>query len=92
MKFISKPTEEGVWEWVDKNGKRRKVLVYNVSKPFGKICLRVFWNGGYYNINDECIGTWEEKYNKAEWPDRWGEYVGPIGSVQDTDLYLNYEE
>jgi hypothetical protein len=28
-----------------------------------------------------------DEHNKAEWPDRWGKYVGPPESVMQDDLY-----
>ena len=72
-----KPNKEGIWEWFDTDGAKRLVYVCNVggAKPY----LRVYWWGGYYNIYADPI---------AEWADRWGNYVGPNGSVNDDDLYL----
>jgi len=84
-----KPDKPGIWEWFDETGHKRLVVVVNVEPdasypPY----LRVFWFGGYYNVNDEMVGTDEAEFNKSEWPDRWGNYVGPTGSVPDSELYL----
>jgi hypothetical protein len=83
-----KPNKEGIWEWFDDQGVKRLVDVANVEfdksrPPYLRVC---FW-GGYYNVHDECVGTWEEEYNKAEWPDRWGSFVGIRGSVSEQELY-----
>lgn len=73
-----KPDKEGMWIWYDANGDKMIVPVINPYKEIGFVCLKVYSEGGYYSINDEEIGTEMEKYCKAEWPDRWGEYVGPL--------------
>ena len=66
-----KPNKAGLWEWVNDDGKTVVVDVCNcgtLNKPW----LRVYYAGGYYNVHDEGVGTWEEEFCKAEWPDRWG--------------------
>jgi hypothetical protein len=76
-----KPNKEGIYKWIDNDGIEQEVHVLDVSKPYnieGKPWLRVYYQGGYYNVHDECVGTEDEPYCKSEWPDRWGEYVGPI--------------
>lgn len=89
-----KPNREGIWEWFEEDGTKRLVHVCDVAKdlrqenPDEKPYFRVYWWGGYYNINDEEVGTSHEQCTKAEWPDRWGNFVGEIGSVKDEDLYL----
>jgi len=88
-----KPNREGIWEWFDKDGNKRLVEVFDVAAKLREATgyadpyLRVYWWGGYYNVNNEGIGTWEEALNKAEWPDRWGNFVGEIGSVPEEQLY-----
>lgn len=85
-----KPDKEGIWEWFDENGTKRLVDVCNVDKPIGQVCLRVYWWGGYYNVNDEHDTDNPEfdKYMVAEWADRWGNYVGPRGCVaEEQQLY-----
>jgi hypothetical protein len=78
-----KPDKEGIWEWFDDDGTKRLVSVFNVeSNPSFPPYLRVSWWGGYYSIDDEPnLGF------KTEWPDRWGNYVGPVDSVKEYDLY-----
>ncbi len=86
-----KPDREGVWEWFEENGTKRLVCVFNTEpNPFLPQYLRVYWWCGYYNVNDEPDPD-APQYDwatKAEWPDRWGNYVGPIGSVKEEDLYM----
>jgi hypothetical protein len=72
-----KPNREGIWEWIDEDGQKRLVVVYNALKTVGRQFLRVYWWGGYYNVDDP-----------SEWPERWGKYIGQDGSVPDKDLYL----
>jgi hypothetical protein len=83
-----KPDREEIWEWFDEDGTKRLVHVCNVGidVPY----LRVYWWGGYYNVNDEHDPEAPEydHHIKAEWPDRWGNYVGPVSSVNEEDLYL----
>ncbi len=85
-----KPDKEGIWEWFEEDGTKRLMYVCNVGGPLPEHYLRVYWWGGYYNISDDP-GV-DDKYGpipgKAEWPDRWGNYIGPLGTVPDADLYL----
>lgn len=87
-----KPDREGIWEWFHEDGTKRLVAVYNVMKkiPDAEPYWRVYWWGGYYNVNDEHDpeAPQYDHLTKAEWPDRWGNFVGEIGSVKDEDLYL----
>jgi hypothetical protein len=83
-----KPDKEGIFEWFDDHGNKRLVMVINIGDDLGEHWFRVFWWGGYYNVNDEAIGTPEEDMAKAEWPDRWGNFVGEIGSIPTDQLYL----
>lgn len=85
-----KPDREGIWEWSDERGKKHLVAVYNTSKPINDVHLRVNWWGSYYNVNDEHDPEAPEndQFTKAEWPDRWGNFVGEIGSIPDEQLYL----
>lgn len=85
-----KPDKEGIWEWFEEDGTKRLVAVCNVSKPLKEIYLRVYWWGGYYNVNDEhdLEAPQYDPLMKAEWPDRWGNFVGEHGTVKDEDLYL----
>lgn len=77
--YKSKPDKPGIWQWYEDDGTERLVCVYDVG--FGLPYLRVFWWGGYYDVHDGGDRL-------AEWPDRWGEYVGPINSFGDDELYL----
>jgi len=89
-----KPDKDGIWEWFEEDGTKRLVHVCDVAgklmEEFGQKYLRVCWWGGYYNVNDEHDPEAPEHDHllEAEWPDKWGNYVGPIGSVAETDLYL----
>jgi len=84
-----KPNREGIWEWFEDDGTKRLVHVCDVGKKVGMSYLRVYWWGGYYNVNDRHDPEHPEydHHTKAEWPDQWGNYVGPIGSVAEDDLY-----
>jgi len=82
-----KPDKAGIWEWFEKDGTKRLMSVVDVEhdttrRPY----LRVYWWGGYYNVRDEPDNP--GPFGVTEWPDRWGSYIGPIGSVEDKDLYL----
>jgi hypothetical protein len=84
-----KPDKEGIWEWFDTDGTKRLVHVCNVIPSRKEPYLRVYWWGGYYNINDE-INPCDPGGNncaKQEWADRWGKYIGPAGSVKEEELY-----
>lgn len=93
-----KPDREGIWEWFDEDGNRRLVEVFNVMKniPGHRPYLRVYWWGGYYNVNDEvtnlydCQGNIVEKniVDEAEWTDSWGVRVGDNQSIPQDQLYL----
>ena len=91
-----KPNKPGIWEWFDNDGTKRLVEVYDVSTSLRKIYsnepayLRVYWWGGYYNVNDETDDTGYEW--KAEWADRWGERIGDNGSLPEEQLYLGPTE
>jgi hypothetical protein len=84
-----KPDKEGIYEWFEEDGTKRLVSVCNVAAKLGGVCLRVYWWGGYYRVNDEHDPDHPEHdvYNKAEWPDRWGNYVGTEDSIPDTQKY-----
>ena len=81
-----KPNKEGIWEWFEEDGTKRLVSVCNVGVD---TILRVAWWGGYYRVNDEPDPNHPEhdEHNKAEWPDRWGNYVGPEDSVPEDQKY-----
>lgn len=83
-----KPNEPGIWEWFDEDGTKRLVEVVNVCSQVEDQWLRVYWWGGYYNVNDEAMGTPDEPFMKAEWPDRWGNRVGNNHSLPNEQLYL----
>lgn len=89
--YKMKPNKEGIWEWFEKDGTKRLVHVCNCEQhPQAPPYLRVYWWGGYYNVNDEHdVESPEYDYQiKAEWPDRWGNFVGEHGSIPDEQLYL----
>lgn len=89
--YKMKPNKAGIWEWFEEDGTKRLVHVCNCEhSPQAPPYLRVYWWGGYYNVNDEhdVESPEYDHLTKAEWADRWGNYVGPIGSVEDKDLYL----
>ena len=85
----NRPDKTGVWEWFEEDGTKRLVHVCDVGIPIGQQWLRVYWWGGYYNVNDEHDPEHPEhdEYTKAEWPDRWGKYVGLPESVTSDQLY-----
>lgn len=97
-----KPDREGIWEWFDDDGTKRLVEVFDVAAKLREVTghaeqyLRVYWWGGYYNVNDEvedlvnCAGVVVERnhINPAEWPDRWGNRVGDNNSLPEEQLYL----
>ena len=83
-----KPDKSGIWEWYDTNGIKRLVSVFNIEHdPSRPQYLRVYFWGGYYNVNDEPEEVPGDPFCKAEWPDRWGNYIGPEGCVKEEDLY-----
>lgn len=85
-----KPNKPGIWEWFEEDGTKRLVSVLNIEhNPECPPYLRVYWWGGYYNVNDEHDPDAPE-YDwaiKAEWPDRWGSYVAPLGCFGEEELY-----
>lgn len=82
-----RPNKEGIWEWFDENGKKQLVSVINVGKDEDTVWFRVYYLGGYYNVNDEWIGTVDEEFGKSEWPDRWGKYVCELHAIPLEDTY-----
>ena len=89
-----KPTKPGIWEWFEEDGTKRLVHVCDVGVDTPH--LRVCWWGSYYDVHDrvnEPIYDCDLKQcgtvsREAEWPDRWGKYVGPSGCVTEDNLYL----
>ena len=88
-----KPNRQGIWEWFEEDGTKHLVYVCNAMKniPHSVPWLRVYWWGGYYNVNDEHDPETPQydKYTKAEWPDRWGKFVNELGNIPDEELYLS---
>ena len=83
-----KPNKPGVWEWFEEDGTKRLMAVFNIEhNPECPPYLRVYWWGGYYNVADSPEEVPDDPFCKAEWPDRWGNYIGPNGSVKEEDLY-----
>lgn len=95
-----KPDKPGVWEWYDDHGVKRLVEVYDINAShrniFGGAWLRVYFWGGYYNVNDEhdLSNPEYDIYTKAEWADRWGKRVADNNTLPEEQLYLipNAEE
>ena len=87
-----KPDREGIFEWFDENGIKRFAHVCNVGHKTQY--LRVYWKGSYYNVNDEVDdlytldGKLVEKNHvvPAEWPDRWGNFVGNLDLTTYPDV------
>lgn len=93
-----KPNSQGIWQWFDKDGIARLVEVYNVGND-KRPHFRVFFWGGYYNINDEHLSLVDTQGKdcgkftfKAEWPDRWGDRVGDIQNSPNEMIYLKPSE
>lgn len=88
-----KPTSPGIYEWIDDNGNTRLVEVVDVCKGFVPQYLRVYFAGGYYNVNDEHDPQHPEYdwATKAEWPDRWGNRVANNHGLSEKELYLNFD-
>lgn len=88
----NRPDKAGIWEWFGEDGTKRLVEVFNVMDKFPDASpyLRVYWNGGYYNVNDEHDPEAPEYdwATKSEWPDRWGNRVGDNLSLSEDKLYL----
>jgi hypothetical protein len=83
-----KPDKPGIWEWFDEDGTKRLVNVCDCTHGVSPIYLRVYFWGGYYNVNDEGADSIFAPFDKAEWSDRWGRFVGEIGSIPEDQLYL----
>ena len=93
-----KPDKAGIWEWFDEDGTKRLVEVCDCApKDRGfKPHLRVFWCGGYYNVNDELEDIYDgfgkvvvkNHIDEAEWADRWGVRVANNGDLPEEQLYL----
>ncbi len=82
-----KPDKAGIWEWFKEDGTKVLVEVCNVG-AWGKPWLRVYWWGGYYNVNDETATSGDKgPFYQSQWADRWGNYVGTNGSVPEDKLY-----
>lgn len=72
-----KPNKPGVWEWFDGNGDKYLLDVVDVGTqehPY----LRVYYRGGYYNVNDDPEEPENSPFRDAEWIDRWGNFVGNL--------------
>lgn len=89
---MTKPTCPGIYEWYDDNGSKRLVEVVDVCKGMLPLYLRVYFAGGYYNVNDEHDpeNPQYDELTKAEWPDRWGNRVADNHGLPEQDLYLNF--
>ena len=86
-----KPNQSGIYEWFEEDGTKRLVEVVDVCKGFCPQYLRVFWCGGYYNINDERDAEHPEydEMMKAEWHlGRWGNRVADNHGLPEDMLYL----
>ena len=84
-----KPNKPGIWEWYDDDETKRLVYVFNVfSRASDLVYLRVYFWGGYYNVFDGTDDPGYEWATKTEWPPRWGNRVGDIGSLPQEQLYL----
>jgi hypothetical protein len=91
-----KPDCAGIWEWFDDDGTKRLVEVFDVAADVRKVYpaesphFRVYWWGGYYNVNDETDPQHPEydEFTKAEWPDRWGNRIGDNSSLPEEQLYI----
>ena len=70
------PDREGVWEWYDETGRLLHVSVCDVGVKGVFVWLRVYYLGGYYNIEDSLMAAPDdEHFDKCEWPERWGGFV-----------------
>jgi hypothetical protein len=85
-----KPDKAGTWEWFDVDGTKRLVEVFDCSPSNGQPYLRVYWWGGYYNVNEETNPCDPNGNNclMQEWADRWGERVADNNTLPDSELYL----
>lgn len=97
-----KPDRAGIWEWFEEDGTKRLVEVFDVAAKLREATghadphLRVYWWGGYYNVNEETDCLYDSKGSlldevytmEAEWADRWGNRVGDNNSLPDEQLYL----
>jgi hypothetical protein len=88
-----KPNSPGIWEWFEENGIKRLVEVVDISCG-SKPCLRVYWWGGYYSIEDEVNqitdrnGKPKEFVSKAQWTNRFGNRVANNNSVPEELVYV----
>ena len=92
-----KPDKPGIWEWFDEYGTKRLVEVCDCApkdKGYPQY-LRVYWWGGYYNVNDEVDNIYdtgceivEEVVRPSEWADNWGNRVAGNGELPGDQLYL----
>ena len=82
-----RPDRPGIWEWFDDDGTKRLVEVFNCAPPNDPPHLRVYWWGGYYNVNDEHDPEHPEydHCTKAEWTDRWGERVADNNTLPESE-------
>ena len=85
-----KPDRPGIWEWFDDDGTKRLVEVFDVATPQCKPHLRVYWWGGYYNVNEETNPCDPGGNNclMQEWADRWGNRVADNNTLPENELYL----
>ena len=85
-----KPDQNGIYEWFEQDGTKRLVEVVDVCKGMFPPYLRVYWWGGYYNVNDEhdALNPQYDELTKAEWPDRWGNRVADNHGLPEDILYL----
>lgn len=99
------PDRPGIWEWFEEDGTKRLVEVFDVAAKLREATghaeqyLRVYWWGGYYNVEAMDDGVFDMEGNKignyhfeAEWPDRWGNRVGDNLSLPEEQLYLGPTE
>lgn len=57
------PTSEGIWRWRRKDdGREFDLPVYNVAREIKELYFRVYFLGGYYDIEDfTTSGQWIAK-------------------------------
>ncbi len=62
-----KPNCPGIYEWYDDRGKKRLVEVVDTEiYPGFPPHLRVYWWGGYYNVNDDPQTKFGDPFGKSE--------------------------
>ena len=83
------PYDEGIYEWMDMRGVRRKVVVYKFGSS-----LEVYWNGGYYRVKpDPEFEKITGKPDLACWDHgRWICRIGDINCVTNDELYLTFDK